>query len=317
MGIDNGPTLTKSFSSSNINSGRVIFAIPFICIVAALGIRYIYAYGIARNYSLRSVFILLISVFFCFRIYGYFSEIERFKTYINSYKIDFSQPAISQDDVSQITRHKPRHRYMYDQIYYYRLTQYVSNHLETLTLNSNSINLLYIPAKIYTPFMFVVAAMPGPGTGKNVYPYFFPMYLTFYLQEKGVNVSYLVKKEDIRETFLKKALKVIERYKLGKNIDPGDTESAGHYPRNKKQEEIVKMFVVIIDWIESYKMGKKWLNSIREQTSYNSNMSPIGDYFINITSNKVPDYLIITTKEELDHVQKQTDYALVLSLPLR
>ena len=77
------------------------------------------------------------------------------------------------------------------------------------------------------------------------------------------------------------------------------------------------MFVVIIDWIESYKMGKKWLNSIREQTSYNSNMSPIGDYFINITSNKVPDYLIITSKEELDHVQKQTDYALVFSLPLR
>ena len=127
---------------------------------------------------------------------------------------------------------------------------------------------------------------------------------------------YYGKKEDIKETFLKKTLKVVERYNLGKNIDPGDTPSAGNYPRNKRQEEIVKMFVVIIDWIESYKMGKKWLNSIREQTSYNSNISPIGDYFINITSNKIPDYLIITSKEELDHVQKQTDYALVLSLPL-
>jgi hypothetical protein len=174
--------------------------------------------------------------------------------------------------------------------------------------------LLYIPEEIYAPFISTIAGLPGGGI--KGYPYYFPMHLTFYLQEEGLNVSYLVKKEDIKETFLKKALKVVERYNLGKNIDPGGTLSGGHYPRNKTQEEIVKMFVVIIDWIESYKMGKKWLNSIREQTSYYSNISPIGDYFINITSNKIPDYLIITSKEELDYVQKKTDYALVLSLPL-
>ena len=51
--------------SSNINPGRVLFFIPFACIMAVLGIRYIYAYGITISYSLRPVFILLISVFFC------------------------------------------------------------------------------------------------------------------------------------------------------------------------------------------------------------------------------------------------------------
>jgi len=314
---------TIHISSSSLHAGRVIFAIPFMCIMAVLGFRYIYAYTINRNYSLRLVFVFLISLFFCIRIYGYFNEIERFNTYINSYKIDFSQPAKNQK--INIQTNKEAHKFALDrrqlprlrldeQIYYYRVTQFISNHLITFTSNSNSVNLLYIPEEIYAPFISTIAGLPGGGI--KGYPYYFPMHLTFYLQEEGLNVSYLVKKEDIKETFLKKVLKVVDRYNLGKNIDSGDRLSDGHYPRNKTQEEIVKMFVVIIDWIESYKMGKKWLNSIREQTSHYSNISPIGDYFINITSNKIPDYLIITSKEELDYVQKKTDYALVLSLPL-
>ena len=64
------------------------------------------------------------------------------------------------------------------------------------------------------------------------------MHLTFYLQEEGLNVSYLVNKKDIQETFIKRALKIVELYNLRKNIDPGDTGATGHYPRNKTQEEI-------------------------------------------------------------------------------
>ena len=142
------------------------------------------------------------------------------------------------------------------------------------------------------------------------------MYLTFYLQEQGINVSYLVKKKDVKETFLKKAVTVLDRYKQGNNLSPGDTLSAGHYPRTKKQEEIVKMFINIIDWIENYERGKQWLDSIREQTHFNQNISSIGDYFVNVTSSKTPDYLIITSKEELDQIRDQSNYEFVLSLPL-
>jgi len=305
-------------ASSTMNAGRTFFIIPFVCIIAALGIRYIYAYGISKGYSLRPVFILLIGIFFCFRIYGYFSEIERFKTYVNSYKIDFSQPSINQDiDFQNKKRQLIKNLFykeIYNQLYYYRMAQFISNNLKTLTLKPNSINLLYIPEKNYSPFMLERAAMPKTNKG---YPYFFSMHLTFYLQEKGLNVSYLVKKNDTQEAFLKKSLKIVELYKLRKNIDPDDTVSTDRYPRNKKQEKIVKIFIFIIDWVESYKIGKKWLNSIREKKSYHSKVLPIGDYFVNITSNKAPDYLIVTSKEELEYVQKQTDYKISLSLPIR
>ena len=93
--------------------------------------------------------------------------------------------------------------------------------------------------------------------------------------------------------------------------------SAGHFPRTKKQEEIVKMFVNIIDWIENYERGKQWLDSIRESANYNLNVSSIGDYFVNVTSNKSPDYLIITNLEEFDLIKKQYDYELALSMSIK
>ena len=50
-------------------------------------------------------------------------------------------------------------------------------------------NLLYIPAEIYTPFNHKFSGGNVPWKG---HPYYFKMYLTFFLQEQGINVSYLV-----------------------------------------------------------------------------------------------------------------------------
>ena len=118
----------------------------------------------------------------------------------------------------------------------------------------------------------------------------------------------------MNKIFNKKAIRIVERYDQNQNIDTSN--SFGLYPRNKKQEDIVKMFSKIIRWIESHERGEEWLNSIRKQTHFNPNILSIGDYFVNVTSNKTPDYLIITNEEEMEQVRKQTDYALVLSLPL-
>ena len=174
-------------------------------------------------------------------------------------------------------------------------------------------NLLYIPAEIYTPFNHKYSSGNVPWKG---HPYYFKMYLTFFLQEQGINVSYLVNKDDMNESVLKKAIKVVERYKQGKNLPSGNSLSAGHYPRNEKQEEIIKFFIYFIDWMENYKLGKKWLNSIRKRADIKPDISLIGDYFVNVTSNKTPNYLIVANKEELNQILRQTDYKLVLSLPL-
>ena len=114
---------------------------------------------------------------------------------------------------------------------------------------------------------------------------------------------------------MKKVIEVLDRYKQGKNLSPDNTLPAVYYPRTKIQEKSVKMFINIINWIESFKKGKKWLDSIREQTNQSPNMFSIGDYFVNVTSNKSPDYLIITNLEEFDLIKEQYDYELTLSMP--
>ena len=303
--------------SSTLNPGRSLFFIPFACIMAVLGIRYIYTYLKSRGYSTRLVFIFLIGLFFCFRLYGYFAEINRFNDeIINSYKVDFTQPApVDNIDTGPNPFHTARRELHYDQVYYYKIAQFISIHLKSVISTPDSKKILYIPAEIYTPSTyknFAGGLVPSKG-----YPYYFPMYLTFYLQEQNINVSYLVKKKDIKEPFIKKAIKVLDRYKQGKNQPSGDSLSAGHFPRTKKQEEIVKMFVNIIDWIENFEKGKRWLDSIRESANYNLNVSSIGDYFVNVTSNKSPDYLIITNLEEFDLIKEQYDYELALSMPIK
>ena len=70
----------------------------------------------------NTLFIFLIGVFLCLRIYGYFYEIKRFDTEINSYKIDFSQPAIT-DGIKVTTKadFETLREYHYNQIYFYRI----------------------------------------------------------------------------------------------------------------------------------------------------------------------------------------------------
>lgn len=284
-------------NSSTMHVGRIFYAIPFICIMATLCIRYIYDYIATINYPIRLFFIFLIGVFFCFRIYGYFTEVKRFNTDIESYKISFKQPAkvVMSDFQAQGKIHN-------NQVYYYQMAKFVSNHLKKINLNSNSMSLLYIPEEIYTP-------PDDINSSETLYPYYFPMFLTFYLQEEGLNVSYLVKRKDVKETLLRKAITVIDRYKRGENLPD-------LYPRTRTQEKIVKLFAKIIYWMENYKPAKLWLNSIREQSYLNPKTIIIENYFVNITSSKTPNYLIITNKEELDQILTHSDYELILSLPL-
>ena len=41
------------------------------------------------------------------------------------------------------------------------------------------------------------------------------------------------------------------------------------------------------------------------------------DFFVNTTSNKFPDYLIITSLEEFNQIKDQYEYELVLSMPIK
>ena len=87
------------------------------------------------------------------------------------------------------------------------------------------------------------------------------------------------------------------------------------YPKNKEQERIVKLFSVIFDWFENFDFTKNWLNSIRNLKSFAAK-SLIGDYHINTTSRKNPDFIIITNDEELIQTKEKSNYQVALSLKL-
>ena len=186
-------------ASTSLSNHRVFFSIPFICIAAVFVMRDIYIYIIKKGYLSESFFVFLVVVFFCVRIYGYDAEIKKFNTNINSYKIDFSQPAIADGaKLSSYLDFQMRSEIEYNQIYYYRLANFISNRLKTVASKPDSTNLIYIPEDIYTPFHYELGGGMVPLKG---FPYYFPMFLTIHLQQQDVNASYLVKKKILKKLF--------------------------------------------------------------------------------------------------------------------
>ena len=122
------PLLSEPDNSLSVH--RYLFSIPFIYLISVLGLSYFYKKIKSKKYNVKLLFVFLIAVFFCFRTYGYFNEIKRFKRHINSYNIDFSQPAISDGIVmsGHPTFEKLRELH-YNQIYYYRLAEFVTEYI--------------------------------------------------------------------------------------------------------------------------------------------------------------------------------------------
>ena len=309
-------------ASSILTPVRVFYSIPFICLMSVIGGKYIYKFFEDKNLAVKKYLIIVLFLFFSFRIYGYFHEIKIFNEKIESYKFDFSKPAKSEGlMLPKYPDFKEKKEKHYNQIYFYKLAEFISNEIKKNPNNNSFKKILYIPAKLYTPYHYYHGDM-GPNKGSK---YYFPMYLTFYLQEQGINVSYLVKNDDVKEHFLKKAVSIVDRYKKNKDFYSIKTSPRkltleerqkldDHlYPKNKEQERIVQLFSMIFDWLENFKFTDRWLNSIRDSKGFETDLV-IGDYHINKTSNKNPDYVIITNSEEFNLVNDKSNFKVVLSL---
>ena len=134
------------------------------------------------------------------------------------------------------------------------------------------------------------------------------MFLTFYLQERGINVSYLVNQQDVKGGLIYRIINVVDHYDVRKN-------NPGFYPRSKSQQNTVIKAKKVISWIESYKWGENLIQSIRQQKNINSKSKIIGDYFINTTSHKDPEYLILSNTGELEAAKQLKDAKIVLVMP--
>ena len=304
---------THYLSSSSMMIHRVSFAVPFICLIAVLAVNEFYIVSLKISSISKLVFPILIFVFLCFRTYSYFVETADSKNFVNSKNFEFSLPANSEGikkptDVS----HEIQRKYHYNQTYFLKLAQHISKEIKSSNISSNKMKLIYVSSEMYTPFNYSQGGGVVPLKG---YPYFFPMFLTFYLQEQGSNVSYLVKTDEINVSLFKKIINVIDRYDENKHLNNESLLSKDFYPKNERQIKIIKVANKLVRTLDNYKFGKSLLTYMRNDSiNYNKQRS-INGYIFNKTSHKKPDYLIIVNNEQLEATNDQNEFKLVLSMP--
>ena len=290
--------------SSNMAPNRTYFLVPFIIVLSSLGLMSIYKHIKQYGELVKKLCILLFVGLIISRLYFFNDEANRFQTYINGYNFDFTKKAIekelSREDVEynrwtfedQLGLHV-------NQIYFYNLAKHVAKKTEKYRKDTNKIKLIYIPENYYTPNYL----QHGGGVPEKNSPYYFQMFLTFYLQERGINVSYLVNQHDVKGGLIYRIINAVDHYDVRK-INP----------KIHKHLAIINAKKVI-SWIESHKWGEDLIQSIRQQKNINSKLKIIGDYFINTTSHKDPEYLILSNTKELGAAKQLKDAKIVLVMP--
>ena len=185
---------SRSFeTSTTLSSFRTFFVSPFIVIFASLALAAIAAKLKQRHSHLGLMAHILIVGLILTRAFLHFSEVHRFQRTVDSHVFDFSQPAVQKkldDPILPVIERRELHL---NQIYFYRLAQTVKEQLKEKDQRGPGRMLIYIPAAVYTPAHYHVGGrVPTRGD-----PYYFQMFLTLYLRDAGVNVSYLIRRADL------------------------------------------------------------------------------------------------------------------------
>ena len=295
--------------SSNMSPNRTYFLVPFIIVLSSLGLMSIYKHIKQYGELVKKFCILLFVGLIISRLYFFIDETNRFQTYINGYNFDFTKKAIekelSRDDLeyNRFTLEDQLGLHV-NQIYFYNLAKHVAKKTEKYRKDTNKIKLIYIPENYYTPNYL----QHGGGVPEKNSPYYFQMFLTFYLQERGINVSYLVNQQDVKGGLIYRIINTVDHYEVRK-------DNPGLYPRSKSQQNTVIKAKKVISWIESYKWGENLIQSIRQQKNINLKSKIIGDYFINTTSHKDPEYLILSNTSQLEAAKLLSNAKIVLVMP--
>ena len=251
--------------SSSCGIPRVFYLIPFIDLFAVLGVVFIYTRLNALSRILRWGFVVLIAVMILLRFGFIFNEAARFDDYIKGFNFDFSRPAIEKEyrGRKDVTEHdypfEEKRKLLINQVYYYQLADLIAGNLKTKDLTqkkADSVKLLFVPENYYTPGYYRFGGGDIPNKG---HAYYLPMYLTFYLREKGVNVSYLVRIEDIQKPFFNRVLGKLQKHKFGR---------------------FLKDFTL-------------------SEPRIDPNLKIGGEYIVATTGHKKPEYILITDKKQL------------------
>ncbi len=297
-------------SSTLLAGTRTYYLVPFLSAFAAIGFQFIYKILQNKNIKLCHIFVVLITLLILVRGGLHVQEIKRFREYITSYEFDFTQTAPVKFWRKEAIKHdllqKEKIELNLNQVYFHNLAQFIFNQIRKKEHQTfEGTKLIYVPWEYYTPDYIRYGGGSTPWKG---YPYYFPMFLTFYLQELGLNISYLVKEEDILNNYFTRFLNKIEHLEQ-------ENRSGANLLQNFTRENLLIQVQKSLKIIESWGWTKKWLDAVRQQKHYNSQAEMVGEYFINVTSYKNPEYILITDKAELQTYDGVANKKLLLTLP--
>ena len=290
--------------SSYMNVYRTFHLIPFISIFAALGVVYFYdKFDGKRN--LRILIVIMVLMLMTLRVYDYYLEACRQKEYVSTYRfgaVTHGMKGVNDGYSVENSYAISTRRKMYlTYIYYYQLARTITDEINKNKdeLHGSDIKLIYVPLQSYlSPY--------GSYRSKNP-PYFFHIFLTFYLQENGLNVSYLINRNTIEIKGQVKKNRVIKDDRfitVGQDLLNVVTD---------KQDQI-PLLPKILHFMENMPIGGNlvhWIGS-----SHLENLEPVGDkYVINNTGCGRPDFILLTDEDQLHAFDSMLDKNLILQMP--
>ena len=253
--------------STSLLPTRTFLLIPFICLFGAFGIRAIHKWMKPFRFGTYGVFIVF-SLILCMRGFSHSQETRRFQEKISRYTLSQDKPAPFkrfEEKMSggNVPVHVMRELHI-NQIYFFQLARVIKANVRLHSDNFKNITVLYLPEDYFNPDYYRYAQHTIPRADG----YYFKMFLTFYLQEIDLDVSYLVRNKFRRKTIGQKFLAKMQRLK---------------YTR------------LLIQWAERVTMLQRVLKDIRQPILKIPNLT---GHFANNTGTSTVKYLIVTNAEE-------------------
>lgn len=278
------PGLTGVLSTT-FGITRVIYMIPFIILLAALGLKVLYDIAAKQTRYAMMLFVIFGSVVLLLRAGTIAGEMKRFAAFMEENMFSASSPAIEKRwDWKSSTWDMPpeeKRKLILNQDYFRGLALYIKTKVKS---SGPGPYFIYVPSKYYTPEFYTYGGGDMPYRG---HPYYFEMYMTFYLQDLGIYSTYLVKRSDYKN-FAGRAIS-----KLG---------------ASQKGRKIVSL-------ISGNPLGKQIMGLLEKMSKGYPGEVISDEYFVNDTGWGKPHYILVTDGAQLAAVKKLKGARIVLELP--
>ena len=148
--------------------------------------------------------------------------------------------------------------------------------------------IFYVEAERFLPDHYRYDRYGGGDISYKGHPYYFPMYLTFYLKGQGIESSYLVKKDDVPDSYSQRVYR----------------KSNKHMQGSKLVQLLQKQI-----WVKSMTEYLK-----NKKVSFEDHQQ-LGDYIVHDVGVRQPEFILLTDQQQVQTIRGIKSQPLVLKLP--